>query len=281
MRKYSRWLRMVSTGQRAKRARMRSRTKFVGFDRELLSVCAPAVSDKGASRMALTRRALLEHIGAIGGAGAAYLAMEALGLAVPTPAGAENFTLPPTSGKRPFRGYPRRRASPVLSPPTSCSAPAIASLSSRRATGSAAAPGPFAAATRSSRSAGPISMRRFRSRTLFQRRARAHPFNASRDPGLRAALWRAARDFRQRQSQCRLGLRREGPPRAALGQRYARPPRRAARQGDRPACVGPGGAQGTSSSMFASSLPRTPSLTARGTIRLGGSSGYSVDGRRL
>ena len=48
--------------------------------------------------MALTRRALLEQIGAVGGVGAAYLAMEALGLAVPTPAGAENFTLPKASG---------------------------------------------------------------------------------------------------------------------------------------------------------------------------------------
>lgn len=49
--------------------------------------------------MALTRRALLEHIGAIGGAGAAYMAMEALGLAIPTPAGAENFQLPDQSGE--------------------------------------------------------------------------------------------------------------------------------------------------------------------------------------
>src|SRR4051812_43390724 len=48
--------------------------------------------------MALTRRALLEQVGAIGGAGAAYLAMEALGLAIPTPAGAENFRLPPSTG---------------------------------------------------------------------------------------------------------------------------------------------------------------------------------------
>src|SRR5690242_20352522 len=48
--------------------------------------------------MALTRRHLLEHIGRIGGAGAAYMAMEALGLAIPTPAGAENFTLPLNSG---------------------------------------------------------------------------------------------------------------------------------------------------------------------------------------
>jgi len=49
--------------------------------------------------MALTRRALLEHVGAVGGAGAMYLTMEALGLAIPTPAGAENFQVPPGSGK--------------------------------------------------------------------------------------------------------------------------------------------------------------------------------------
>jgi monoamine oxidase len=48
--------------------------------------------------MALTRRSLLEQIGAMGGAGAAYLTMEALGLAIPTPAGAENFTLAKSSG---------------------------------------------------------------------------------------------------------------------------------------------------------------------------------------
>jgi monoamine oxidase len=48
--------------------------------------------------MALTRRALLEQIGSVGGLGAAYLTMEAMGLAVPTPAGAENFSLRPTSG---------------------------------------------------------------------------------------------------------------------------------------------------------------------------------------
>jgi monoamine oxidase len=48
--------------------------------------------------MALTRRALLERIGAAGGVGAAYLAMEAMGLAIPTPAGAENFRLPRSSG---------------------------------------------------------------------------------------------------------------------------------------------------------------------------------------
>ena len=48
--------------------------------------------------MALTRRALLERIGTAGGLGAAYMAMETLGLANPTPAGAENFALPRGSG---------------------------------------------------------------------------------------------------------------------------------------------------------------------------------------
>ena len=48
--------------------------------------------------MNVTRRDLLEQVGAIGGLGAAYLAMEALGLAVPTPAGAENFALSPHTG---------------------------------------------------------------------------------------------------------------------------------------------------------------------------------------
>jgi monoamine oxidase len=48
--------------------------------------------------MALTRRALLEQIGRAGGLGAAYMVMETLGLALPTPAGAENFALPKASG---------------------------------------------------------------------------------------------------------------------------------------------------------------------------------------
>ena len=46
----------------------------------------------------VTRRTLLEQIGTIGGLGAAYLAMEALGFAIPTPANAENFALPHGSG---------------------------------------------------------------------------------------------------------------------------------------------------------------------------------------
>jgi monoamine oxidase len=48
--------------------------------------------------MAITRRALLEQIGRAGGLGAAYMAMETLGLAIPTPVGAENFALPQRSG---------------------------------------------------------------------------------------------------------------------------------------------------------------------------------------
>lgn len=48
--------------------------------------------------MTLTRRALLEHIGSVGGLGAAYMAMETLGLAVPTPAGAEDYAVPHVSG---------------------------------------------------------------------------------------------------------------------------------------------------------------------------------------
>ena len=49
--------------------------------------------------MALTRRALLEQVGRAGGVGAAYMAMEVLGLALPTPAGAEKFALPRGAGQ--------------------------------------------------------------------------------------------------------------------------------------------------------------------------------------
>lgn len=48
--------------------------------------------------MAFTRRALLTQLGMVGGASAAYLGMEALGLVHSTPAGAENFDLPRGSG---------------------------------------------------------------------------------------------------------------------------------------------------------------------------------------
>ncbi len=49
--------------------------------------------------MALTRRKLLTQLGAVGGASAVFLGMEALGLAVATPAGAEDFELPGQSGQ--------------------------------------------------------------------------------------------------------------------------------------------------------------------------------------
>ncbi|MEO6581813.1 MAG: FAD-dependent oxidoreductase [Sphingomicrobium sp.] len=48
--------------------------------------------------MALTRRNLLTQLGAVGGAGAVFLGMEALGLTAATPAGAEDFELPKGSG---------------------------------------------------------------------------------------------------------------------------------------------------------------------------------------
>jgi len=49
--------------------------------------------------MALTRRNLLTQLGAVGGASAVFLGMEALGLTYATPAGAEDFELPPQSGQ--------------------------------------------------------------------------------------------------------------------------------------------------------------------------------------
>ena len=49
--------------------------------------------------MGVTRRKLLTQLGAVGGASAVFLAMEAMGLARETPAGAKDFGLPPGSGK--------------------------------------------------------------------------------------------------------------------------------------------------------------------------------------
>jgi len=49
--------------------------------------------------MSLTRRKLLTQLGAIGGASAVFLGMEALGLTAATPAGAEDFELPKQSGQ--------------------------------------------------------------------------------------------------------------------------------------------------------------------------------------
>jgi monoamine oxidase len=72
----------------------------MGAGRVFLSVCRCGGFDESpeGKNMTLTRRALLEGIGTVGGAGAVYLAMEAMGLAIPTPAGAENFGLQPASG---------------------------------------------------------------------------------------------------------------------------------------------------------------------------------------
>ncbi|MEO7365931.1 MAG: FAD-dependent oxidoreductase [Sphingomicrobium sp.] len=49
--------------------------------------------------MALTRRNVLTQLGAVGGASAVFLGMEALGLTAATPAGAEDFKLPKQSGQ--------------------------------------------------------------------------------------------------------------------------------------------------------------------------------------
>ena len=49
--------------------------------------------------MALTRRSLLTQLGAVGGASAVFLGMEALGLTFATPAGAKDFELPKHSGQ--------------------------------------------------------------------------------------------------------------------------------------------------------------------------------------
>jgi len=64
--------------------------------------------------MAITRRAMLEQLGAVGGAGATYAAMEALGLAWATPAGAESFALAPSS-HRVILDYARRFNVPLES----------------------------------------------------------------------------------------------------------------------------------------------------------------------
>ena len=50
--------------------------------------------------MALTRRAFLERLGAVGGYSAVYLGMEAMGLLNVPPASAEPFSLPPATGGR-------------------------------------------------------------------------------------------------------------------------------------------------------------------------------------
>jgi len=50
--------------------------------------------------MGLTRRALLERLGAVGSYSAVYLGMEAMGLLNAPPAAAEPFALPPPSPLR-------------------------------------------------------------------------------------------------------------------------------------------------------------------------------------
>jgi monoamine oxidase len=77
---------------------------FCGAARTDVSFCRSAAlggeshREQGREAMALTRRNVLTQLGMIGGAGAAYAAMEAIGLARATPASAATFALPPQSG---------------------------------------------------------------------------------------------------------------------------------------------------------------------------------------
>src|SRR5512132_3375187 len=64
------------------------------------AICCHSAAERhqGESVMTLTRRTLLEQVGAVGGAGALLAAMNLLGLSAATPAAAANFSLPKTSG---------------------------------------------------------------------------------------------------------------------------------------------------------------------------------------
>ena len=183
------------------------------------------------------------------------------GPAIPTPAGAENFALPRRAAAA-ARWSSSAPASPGWFRPMSWA---------RRLEGHGAGGAqshrrprlddPRRRPDRPDRSAR--SDRHFSTRAIFQRGSGAHSEHAPRDPRLCPPLRRQARDVRQRQPQRRLGFRRQGPSRAAHGQRHARPHRRAARQGDRPARARPGACRRTSSAMSGSSSASTASSTTR------------------
>ena len=149
---------------------------------------------EGGSRMALTRRALLEQIGTVGGLGATYMAMEALGLAIPTPAGAENFQLPPASGNGRsvvilgagiaglVSAYELRRAGYQ-----------VTVLEARDRIGGRA--WTIRGGDRIVQIGRPDQRRDLRSGTVFQLRAGAHSVHAPRDPRLRTPLRRPLEPF--------------------------------------------------------------------------------------
>ena len=206
---------------------------------------------KGRGIMALTRRALLEQIGTVGGLGAAYMAMETMGLAIPTPAGAENFQLPPASGSGRsvvilgagiaglVSAYELRRAGYH-----------VTVLEARNRIGGRS--WTIRGGDRIVQNGRSRSACRIQSGPVFQLRTRADPVHAPRDPRLRTPFRRPARNVRQCEPQRRLGLRRQGLPRAPVGLRFPRPNERIARQGNRPARFGSGACQRRNWRYFAS-----------------------------
>ncbi len=161
--------------------------------------------------MALTRRSLLEQIGAMGGVGATYLAMEALGLAVATPAGAENFSLPKGSGNgRSVVILGAGVAGLVSAYELTQAGYRVTVLEARDRIGGRA--WTIRGGDRIEQIGRPDQRATFAPGPLLQCRASPHPFDASRDPWICAPLWCSDGDIRQRQQERRMGLRRQGSP---------------------------------------------------------------------
>ena len=99
--RYSPLVQVVRASERASDAADAARTDNLrGIGRELLSVCRCGVDSAAGGKSHGTDAArLLEQIGTIGGAALPTWRWRAMGLAIPTPAGAENFSLPASSGR--------------------------------------------------------------------------------------------------------------------------------------------------------------------------------------
>ena len=198
--------------------------KYAGFAAVSLSVCrseATRARLRGKGAWHSTRRTLLEQIGRAGGLGAAYLAMEALGLAIPTPAGAEHFELPPTTGRSVVilgagiaglvSAYELRRAGY-----------AVTLLEARDRVGGRS--WTVRGGDRIVHIGGEDQVARFDPGLYFNAGPARIPATHRVNIGLRAQVRDRPRDLRQRQPQRRLGLRRAGQSRTADDQRHARPP---------------------------------------------------------